>query len=217
MRLTKMFGLAVVAAIAAMAFIGASSASAGAISCKLGTGAAGPCPAGYESFVAGITGLGLGEDTFTSGFVTVKCTGEMTGTITAQGSATTNAKGKIETVKWTNCKNNIGCATTAAAAENLNWAVEALMVGTELFLDVENVLGSFTLTSCPIVGNVKCFYTSTKVTPKFENHSGAGNSMITATNLALTREAGSSGSCSANGTWSALYDIDPAGVSILLA
>jgi hypothetical protein len=210
MKLIKMLGLAMVAAIAAMALVGASSASAGAIVCKLGAGTQGSCPAGYESYVGPITGLGLGKDTFTSSFVTVKCSGEMKGEISKQGTTTTNATGSISSVTWTSCENNIGCSKTTATASNLPWGVEVLNGS----MHISKVLGSFSM-ECAFLGKVTCIYAAETVLPTLENHTAAmPNAMITATKAPLLREAGSSGSCSETGTWSALYDIDPAGISI---
>jgi hypothetical protein len=214
MKLIKMLGLAMVAAIAAMAFVGASSASAGAITCVLAAGEpANLCPAGYKSYTGPITGLGLGQDTFTSSFVTVKCNGSMSGEISTQGSKTTNAKGTIKSVTWTSCTNNIGCSNTTAKASNLSWGVEAL-VGS---MHISNVLGSFSM-ECAFLGKVTCIYSASTVLPTLENHSATmEHAMITASKLPLLREAGSSGSCSENGTWSALYDLDPLGLSIFAA
>ena len=204
MKLIKMLGLAMVAAIAAMALVGASSASASGTVCKLGAGAQGSCPAGYEAYSGPITGLGLGQDTFTSSFVTVKCNGEMSGEIGATGT------GSIKSVNWSSCTNNLGCSNTTAKASALPWAVLAL-AGT---IHISNVLGSFSM-ECAFLGKVTCIYTAKTVSPTLENHSAAmPNAMITANKLALTRETGSSGSCSEVGTWSALYDLDPAGLSV---
>jgi hypothetical protein len=195
---------------ALVVLVGASSASAGAIVCKLGGGTQGWCPSGYESYIAPFTGLGLGKDTLSTSFVTIKCQGEIKGEFTSQGSFSNNARGQIKSVKWTNCLNNIGCANVTAVPGNLPWAVEVLSGSWH----ISNVLGSFSM-ECAFLGNVTCIYAASTVLPVFENHSAAMfHAMITANKLALSREAGSSGSCSSAGTWSALYDLDPEKLSV---
>src|SRR6185295_1544961 len=114
MRLVKMLGLAMVAALASMAFIGASSANAKTtLICHLEAGAgSGGCPEGQLPYNGKI--LAHSEvDTFTSGFVRVECLGHQEGTLNSNGL------GEIKSVTWSNCKNNVGCSTTTAKAEAL--------------------------------------------------------------------------------------------------
>lgn len=207
MRFMKMLGLAAVAAVAAMAFIGASSASA-AVVCKLASpGGTGGCPAGEAPYAGSILGLGVGKDVFTSSFATVECNGEMTGSIESTGL------GKIEKVTWSSCSNNIGCSTTTAVAENLNWHVEALSGGVIHF---NNVQGSFTLSgggAC-IFGAIKCVYGKASVLGTFTNHSGATAPKLKAEPKNLEKKAGSSGVCSNEGSWTGTYNIDPTDLSV---
>jgi hypothetical protein len=210
MKFAKVLNLALVAVVAATMLIGSSSASAGAIACKLGAGTPGACPQGYESYVGPITGLSLGQDTFVSPFVTVKCTGAMAGEIDTQGSTVTNATGSIKSVTWSGCTNNIGCINTTAKASGLPWGIEVLTGS----MHISNVLGSFSM-ECSFLGKVTCIYTANSALPTLDNHSATMfNAMITATKIPLTRENGGSPSCSGAGTWSALYDLDPAGLSV---
>jgi hypothetical protein len=212
-RLIKTLGLAMVAAMAAMAFIGAGSASADpfGVICHLGSGVQGECPSGSLPFTGKVLGTSLGGDTLTSSFVTIKCEGHMHGEITKTGSSTTSPLGFINEVLWKNCTNNIGCSTTTAVAENVPWHIEALAKGLEAELHVKNVKGSFTLSGggfCAF-GAIKCVYAASTVLPQFLSHTATSPAVIHANKLALTKQAGSSGSCSETGTWSALYDLSP--------
>ena len=213
MRLLKTLGLAMVAAVAAMAFIGAGSASAHpfGIVCHLGSPTSGECPSGELPFTGKVLGTSLEGDTFTSSFVTVKCAGHIHGEITHAGSATTHPLGFINQVLWTNCTNNIGCSTTTAAAETLPWHILGLANGLEAELHISNVKGSFTLSGggfCAF-GAIKCIYSAPTVLPTFLSHTATAPAEIHANKLALKRQAGSSGSCSETGTWSALYHLTP--------
>lgn len=216
MRLAKMLGLAMVAATAMMAFIGVSSASATLpVVCHLEAGSPGDsfCPAGKLKFSGAILGLGEGFDTFLSGFVRVECQGHMEGEV----EAATLHLGTIKKVVWSNCKNNIGCTTTSAAAEALPWTFHLLApTGNEGLMHVLNVLGSFTLTGGFCGASTKCFYTSGNVLPVYLNHNGATVTSLHAKELPLSREAGSSALCSATGKWDALYKLTPGDLSVLL-
>jgi hypothetical protein len=212
-RLVKTLGLAMVAALAAMAFIGAGSASADpfGVICHLGSPTAGECPSGSLPFTGEVLGTSSEGDTFTSSFVTVKCEGDMKGKITNAGSATTHPAGAIDQVSWKGCTNNIGCSTTTAVAEGLSWGILALANGLEGLLHVSNVKGSFTLSGggfCAF-GAIKCVYAATTVLPTLLSHTANSPAQIHANKLPLTEQAGSSGACSETGTWSALYDVKP--------
>jgi hypothetical protein len=201
-----------VAAVAAMAFIGAGSASASpfGIICHLGT-TAGECPSGQLPFTGKVLGTSSEGDTFTSSFVTVKCEGHMHGEITSAGSSTTHPKGTINEVLWKNCTNNIGCSTTTAAAEGTPWSILALANGLEGELHVSNVKGSFTLSGggfCAF-GAIKCIYFAETVLPTLLSHTATTAAQIHANKLPLKKQAGSSGSCSETGSWSALYSLKP--------
>jgi hypothetical protein len=212
-RLIKTLGLAAVAALAAMAFIGAGSASAHpfGIVCHLNANTVAPCPSGSLPFTGKVLGTSLEGDTFTSSFVTVKCEGHIHGEITSAGSATTQPLGFINEVLWKNCTNNIGCSTTTAVAESTPWHVLVSAEGLEGKLHIKNVKGSFTLSGggfCAF-GAIKCIYAAGTVLPTLLSHTETHPALIHANKLPLEKQAGSSSSCSTTGSWSALYDLTP--------
>jgi|SRR5690349_20600724 len=121
MKYSKMIGLAAIAVVAAMAFIGASSASA-TVLCKTNTL---PCSSRYPSGTALKAELtGTNEAVLTSGFAVVKCkTSVMEGKTDTEGGETLLVHGFIEKVSWTNCSCNLG-GTVTAKAESLPWLAE---------------------------------------------------------------------------------------------
>jgi hypothetical protein len=112
MKYVKMLGLAAVAAMALMAFVGAGSASA-TVLCSTNTS---PCPAGQkwptgtqiEFTVTSGTSANWEE---TAGNVLETCTsGKIKGEITNAGSSTEAVKIKATEVSWTSC--NVPTTTT---------------------------------------------------------------------------------------------------------
>jgi hypothetical protein len=117
MKLMKMFGLAMVAAIATMAFIGASSASA-VTACKVNTN---PCPEGqlYPSGTVVKAKLETGtKAVLTTNLATVECSvSESVGKSTAtEGSP---LPGLITSLTFKECKTTAGVECTVTVV-NLN-------------------------------------------------------------------------------------------------
>jgi hypothetical protein len=218
-RLIKMFGLAMIAAIAAMAFAGTGSASAaGSILCDLGP-TDGVCPAG-ELLVANNTaflGEGLGKDKFVSGFANVECEGHMEGKVTNHGSSTEYALGSIEKVTWKNCSVNAapclflgGTASVSAQALALPWHFTILGTATLSIgeMHITNVEGLFLIT-CNNGTKFHCIYKASTVLPETLNHTAIANTQIHANKLPLARVT-LDPSCSATGEWTGLYDLNKA-------
>jgi hypothetical protein len=107
MRLVKMLGLAMVAAIAAMALVGASSASAETLCSEN----ANPCPIG-KRYASGTVIKAHSEKAVLKGFATVTCKSDVAGELTQETGAPLNAK--MTSLTFSNCE---GC--TEAKALNL--------------------------------------------------------------------------------------------------
>lgn len=99
MRYMKMLGLAVVAATALMAFVGAGTASA--VLCKVKES---PCAAGNQ-YPTPTTLLGVSKEAVLSGNLEVKCESHVT--IVHEGVKGGKLFGKVTLLDWTNCK---GCS-----------------------------------------------------------------------------------------------------------
>jgi hypothetical protein len=218
MKYLKVLSLAAVAALALMAFVGVSSASASGTICSTsGTGTA--CAGAHGKQYTGVFDASLIETTggkgevhavLTSGFVTVTCTGStVTGTITNSATGT----GDIEGTTFTGCTNNINggaCTANTNASSTNKWHLTAdpnAATNGNGFLTVENVQGQFT---CNILGaNRTCIYGSAKVGTKEEIDLFGSDTTptIEATGVPLEKKAGSDGLCSATGTWEARYEM----------
>jgi hypothetical protein len=215
-----MFGLAMVAAIAAMAFAGTGSASAaGSVLCDLGT-QAGNCPAGELPVTTPALVLGEGSvpDQFVSGFATVECKGHIEGEVTDAGTPATFALGKITEVKWTNCSVNAppcfffkGTKDVSAQPLKLPWhftilGTASLSVGQ---MHISGVEGLFLIKCNDGKTTFHCIYKAASVLPETLNHTATANTVIHANKLPLERVTLDS-SCSATGEWSALYNLNRA-------
>jgi hypothetical protein len=217
MKLVKLLGLAVTAALASMAFIGASSANATLI-CQLVSsgGGTGGCPSlqvpynGPIKATSPVTGGIL--DTFVSGFVRVECEGKMEGEVTSTGS------GSIKSVTWTNCKNNVGCTTTTAKAEGTPWAVTVSSPAKEgegADMKVANPKGSFTISGGFFCPAATCIYKAETVLGEILDSLALNEkNTIHVREAPLLRQTGSSSACSETATWSALYGFTPTNLHI---
>ena len=103
MKYVKMLGLAVVAAAALMAFVGAGTASATGVLCSTTTGEA-ACPAAQRWAVGTVIHMTLEESlkTATTGGITAStCTeATVTGTITTNTGGATTATSVNEVISW---------------------------------------------------------------------------------------------------------------------
>jgi len=99
MKYLKMLGLAVVAAAALMAFVGASSASATTLTCTNPPGTKVTCPAGTTIHATAESSL-----TLKAGFANITCTESTVHGLTSNtGSATETVKGNIEALTFGAC------------------------------------------------------------------------------------------------------------------
>jgi hypothetical protein len=218
MMYLKALSLTFVAALALMAFVGVSSASASGKICStsgVGTACAGSHGKEYTgtfdaSLIETTGGKGEVHGVFTSGFVTVTCSAStVTGTITNSATGT----GDIEGMTFTGCVNNINggaCTWSSTASPTNKWHLTAdanAATNGNGFLTVENVQISFT---CNILGaNRTCFYGSAKVGTKEEIDLFGSDTTPTveATGIPMEKKVGSDGLCSATETWEARYGI----------
>ena len=141
MRNIKILGLGLLAAMAAMAIMGAGTASATKL-CSVNTS---PCPAGntYGKGTAIKTQLVAGtKSVMTSGFVTISCTeSSMSGKTTSEGGAGA-VTGEIGSVTWKNCTSGLGSCT--ASSLNTPWPAEITGSAGNGTLGVKNAGGKIT-------------------------------------------------------------------------
>jgi hypothetical protein len=184
----KMFGLAAIAAVAAMAFIGASSASANGPTalCKVATE---PCPAGslianvHLINTAGTVGILLGNGPE----LTILC-------LTILGQGTVGALGNPQIITttaltFTNCGTNAAhnnCTITTTELPQLNLLRTGAGVGT-----VTSVNG-LTRVKCTIIFEIDCTYTGAGLKFGVKSSGGTnGKGMLNAEGTPLENTAGS--------------------------
>jgi hypothetical protein len=196
MKYLKMIGLTAVAAVVAMAFVGASSASATAL---CATNAL-PCPSPLPSGTAIKAELKEpNEAVLTSGFAVVKCkTSVIEGKTTSAGGAGVAVLGTISSVTWSNCTCNLG-GTVVATAEGLPWSTEVNWTTGTMngVMSTSNPKGSFTC------GGEKCIYSTTTANTTVLG----GSPAVVDAEVPLTRATGSGLLCSASATWAAKYTV----------
>lgn len=119
MKYAKILGLALVAAAALIAFVGAGSASA-TVLCKNGTS---PCS---EIYGAGTTIKGKSTNAvLTSNLATVACTeSNTTAEVTNQGSASTTVTGTITALSFSGCTASAGTVSCEVSVNNLPYHAE---------------------------------------------------------------------------------------------
>ncbi len=213
MKYLKALSLAAVAALALMAFVGASSASAKVCS----TAGVGPACAGshgneytgtIDASLIATTGTTEVHAVLTSGFIQVTCTSS-----TVQGSITNSATGvgNITALTFGGCTNNIGGACTAntSATAGAPWPAKAVTeTAPNGRLEVENVTGTFTC-STNFFGNVTCRYKKGKVGAAGEIKVFGSDTTptIEASEVPLELEQTSSGFCSETAKWDGRYEL----------
>jgi hypothetical protein len=231
-RFIKTFGLAMLAALVAMALVAVNSASAktlllGASVCsKSGTGSATHCPAGTKALGLDDPLLVLGKSTFTSSFVKITCDTVMHG-IVHNGDGLENGQlvfplGLITSVLLTNCSTNVCTFEEASMSASAAVPWDVLVKGSATLgngtLHVKNVLGKFRV-NCGIFGGKQtCAYAKPEVLVDALGHVASPLTAATvhAKVTDLAREAGSGGLCSAEGSWEALMHAEPADLTIHL-
>lgn len=192
MKYVKMLGLAVVAAAALMAFVGAGTASADRICSQNQT----PCEAANVNPAGTTYSATLKEGTeatLAAGFSTVKCKESSVGLeqTSAGGGAGVAVEGKITALSFGNC--------------NVT-AVNVLTLGTGQVSYTSEMNGSITGKGTEVevvAGSTKCFYGGSITEGLAVN--GGSPATGKATNVKLTREAGSSALCANPSKWNAEY------------
>lgn len=194
MKSMKTLGLCLVAATAAMAFLGAGTASATKL-CSVNTS---PCPAGntYGKGTAIKTQLVSGtKSVMSSGFVTITCTeSTMSGKTTSEGGAGA-VTGEISSVTWKNCTSSLGSCTTSA--QKTPWPAEVTGSGGNGTMTVKNAAGKFTC------GGTTCEYEASKASISI---SGGNPAIAKASNVSFSKIGGGF-LCSSTASWSSEYEV----------
>jgi hypothetical protein len=200
MRLTKMLGLAMVAAIAAMALIGVSSASATTESTSLCKKKELVCPVAsqYPSGTIIKAGLVPGTEAVLTGTLEVKCKVATVEMETLAGLGTPTLLGDIFGVTFSSCS---GCSKTEAlVSKAAPWLAHLKNLG--------GLKGSLTVLK-PVVHLLECTVFKLKCTATAEEvvldvDTSVEPGIVNAINEPLKL---SGGLCGTTGTWNAKYEI----------
>lgn len=194
MKHMKTLNLCLVAAIAAMAVIGAGTASATKL-CSINSS---PCPAGntYGKGTAIKTQLVPGTSSvMSSGFVTITCTeNTMSGKTTNEGGSGA-VTGEISSVAWKNCTSNLGSCT--ASSLKTPWPAEVTGSGGNGTLTVQHPGGKFTC------GGTTCEYEGSKASVSV---TGGNPAKAKASNISFNKIGGSF-LCSSTASWTAEFEV----------
>ncbi|HEV2791888.1 MAG TPA: hypothetical protein VGV69_11370 [Solirubrobacterales bacterium] len=193
MKHLKILGLCLLGALAAMAVMGAGTASATKL-CSVNTS---PCPAG-NTYLKGtaikaqlVSG---GKSVMSSGFVTITCTeSTMSGKTTSDGGAG-SVTGSISSVTWKNCTSGLGACT--ASALNTPWPAEVSGSGGNGSMSITKAGGKFTC------GGTTCEYEASKASVSV---SGGNPARIKAGNVSFSKIGGGF-LCSSTASWSSEYE-----------
>jgi hypothetical protein len=198
----KMLGLAAVAALALMAFVGTSGAAASAKVCSTtGTGAACAGSHGFEYTTQTLSAsTGTAYATLTSGFARVECRSTMGGQVTHGGSGTITSL--TFGPKASECTSTLG-ECTLAKATGLPWSATAV-TGTApngTMTVSSTVGGEFTC------GGINCQYSAPSAGTKGEiTIKGGEPAVVTATKVPMSKIGGSP-FCSATAEWDGVYTV----------
>jgi hypothetical protein len=198
MKHLKMMGLAVVAALAVMAMVGAGTASAEGTACSTNTSACGSLVAPGTKISAS---LATGHASLTTSVGTVTCKkSTVAGTINEPGKA----HGEITGLTFTEC--SIGSTTCSAVkSENTPYTVTGVPTGSgngDLTV-TPKTLNPGAIVECGTV--INCTFSSKHVNLKFTGGTGGVLPTVMAENVSLER---SGGLCPSTATWNAHYQIN---------
>jgi hypothetical protein len=220
MKLIKMLGLAMVAAVAAMAFVGVSSASATEL-CSTNTSA---CTGTMYPAGTAISGTSAKAELKTKGGLvnpTVTCTKSTTsGKTTNLGKAGEAVTGVIETLTFEGCTNSVDGKTCTANTTNFlepskpwNASVTASGGGNGTLTVTKgekgNPGGTF---NCSSLAAPECSYSTEKASLTVTGDTPA---TATAKEIPLKSVAPSSFGCPPEGFWSATYSLTPSPLFIV--
>lgn len=189
MKYAKMLGLAVVAAMALMAFVGAGTASA--TLCKVNES---PCAAGNQ-YPTHTTVKAHSSSAVLSGSLEVTCESDVT--LLHEGIKSGKLFGKVTSLTWSNCKGGCSSATTNSPLPTFEDVALGKGNGT---LFVFNT--SVTLNGCFFF--FTCNASATEAKLSLTGGTVGGTANATATNVP-TKVSGSG--CGTEGTWNAKYTV----------
>jgi hypothetical protein len=205
-KYVKILGLAAVAAMAVMAFVGAGTASATTVCATGGSPQAG-CPAGKGEYDGAINATST-NPLLTNSITNVTCEHSAT-TIDPATSTGTPISGEVTALSFSgNCKTASGTACTVEVL-NLPYpgTVESLGGG-KSDLIVKDPTGAGAKVVCGFL--INCTFTTKEATLTMTNGSP---STATASKIVLTR---SGGFCPATAEWDATYSVtSPSGLTVL--
>jgi hypothetical protein len=138
MKYVKMLGLAAVAAVAAMAFVGAGSASATTL-CKVNTS---PCPEASRYPVPS-TVLALSTEAVLTGSLSVTCHSHVAVLSEKNDGVGAPLLGKFTALTWTSCKGGCSSATTTLLPLSASLQNLTLTAG-KTEVELKGCLGIFT-------------------------------------------------------------------------
>ena len=201
-KVAKMLGVVAVAALALMAFVGTTGASAKVCSTS-GVGAA--CASGHGNeyttqSVKGSTGTS-GIWTWTSGFARVECSSSLVAELTHGGSGAITALA----IPPESCKSTLGSCTLYRATGlpwgNMTWVTTTAPNGT---VEVNSTVGlEYTC------GGVNCKYSAQGAGTRGEiTVTGSEPAKVTATKVPMSKLAGSNALCSATADWDSAYTVE---------
>ncbi len=181
MKYVKMLGLAAVAAIAAMAFVGAGTASATTL-CKVNTN---PCPEGSRYPVESTVKATSTEAKLT-GSLTVTCESNVTVLSETNDGASAALLGKITALTWTKCS---GCSPVTTTLLPSGSLLGSTLTAGKTEVELKGCLGFAT---CKAVAN--------EAKLAFNGGTIGGTASAKANNVPVTL---SGFGCGTSGTWNA--------------
>jgi hypothetical protein len=209
MRHLKILGLALVAGLAAMAFVGASSASAKIDMCtawNLATPPAALTKAECEKAGGTVTNLlnklllikAVASNPVLKGTINETCETSETSVMNFGNGEAEGLKGKVEELSFTG-----NCSPCSTVTTTPPYAGALVMEGEEYFLESA---GSATLSGCTF--GVKCKFGTTGVKLKLAYNTGMAMNEFRAEEEVLKLEEGSKFLCGATGKWTANYVVE---------
>jgi hypothetical protein len=206
-----MFGLAAIAAVAAMAFIGASSASA-TVLCKTATV---PCP---EKYGAGTIIEGTATNaTLTSNLATVVCGHSAAKTeVAIEGGPAATVTGRIINLTFTFCFTSEGMIPCTVSVQKLPYHAEVhWTTGANGLLTAKSGGKGSPGVNVVCTGVISCTFEKTLFTLPID---GGNPASVTANKVSLERTAfGSPSLCGSDASWDVTYNAVGANTSIFVA
>jgi hypothetical protein len=212
-KYAKAMGLAVVAALAVMALVGATSASAKICSTS-GTGLTCGGSHGKAMTVGDVIEASvIGEARLTSGFINVTCgESKIVGKITSTPEGA-SVGGQLTSVTFNDCHSNANtttnsCTASTSASTANPWSVTATTsAAPNGNMSVGTVTGTFTC-NAGFLGTPTCRYHAASVPKEKLVITGSDTEpIIHAEGVSLTKEEVSSFGCSSTATWEATYKV----------